>query len=255
MNISGILNPLRKYDMSSRETTKTASDKSSFEEQITRQSAGGTASSTTSSIAAGPPDTSVAMSGEEYLKLQQEIAAANSPEAKSVVEHKALMEAANNAAIDGTPATEPQEILARLSDPAKATLDAMKAGKDVSKGQWTALCKEMKDMGAITEDEFNSVRTDIQIVPAGYELHPVMVRELQAMYARSQGIHVETEMWTGDPFEYLNSWTDLLDEWQEMLVTLRDETGARKYNDFSPIREQVSSCHKVSDLVQRLFAY
>ena len=147
MNISGVLNPLRKYDMSSREIAKTASGKSSFEEQIIWQSVGGTASSTTSSIVAGLPDMFAVMSGEEYLKLQQESADANSPETKSIGEHRALMEVANNTAIVGTPATEPQEILERLSDPSKATLDAMKAGKDVSKARWTALCKEIPAYG------------------------------------------------------------------------------------------------------------
>lgn len=254
-----IANPLRGHDLRGRKSAKTEGAAPSFDEQITRQSVGDTASASTSA-AVHLPAASVSISGEEYLRLQQESAAANNAEVRSAAEHKALIAATDNAAFENTsvnattdaPVTDPQEIVDRLSDSSRATLEAMKAGRDVSKSQWTMLCKEMKDMGAITEDDFNSVRTDIQIVPAGYELHPVMVRELKAMYARSQGIYVETEMWTGDPFEYLTSWQDLMDEWQDMLVTIRDENGARKYTDFSPIREQVNSCQKVSELVKNL---
>lgn len=235
---------------------KTASGKASFEEQIARQSVGDTASGSASTgTAADLPDASVTMSGEEYLKLYQESATANSAEARSASEHKALIAAVDDATFERSPVTEPQEIVDRLSDSARATLEAIKAGRDVSKEQWTALCKEMNDMGAITEDEFNSVRADIQFVPAGYGPHPVMVQELKAMYARSQGIHVDTEMWTGDPFEYLTSWATLMDGWQKMLVTQRDSNGAQKYTDLSPIRDQVNSCQKVSDLVKDLLTY
>jgi len=94
---NNITSPVRGYELRGRKGAKTDGAAPSFEEQITRQSAGEPA---TPGTVAELPTTSVSISGEDYLKLQQESAAVNSPEAKSAAEHKALIAAADNTAFE-----------------------------------------------------------------------------------------------------------------------------------------------------------
>lgn len=87
-----------------------------FGNEVAKQKAEAGAKAT-SSAATISPDVSPSISGEEYLKLYHECAAANSPEAKSAAEHKTLREAAGNtdaystAAVEAIRATAPAEPL------------------------------------------------------------------------------------------------------------------------------------------------
>lgn len=263
MNISGILNPLRRYDISSRDMAKTARGKASFEEQIARQSTGDTASASTSTAAADLPDASVTISGEEYLKLYQESATANSAEVKSAAEHKALITAADNAAFENTPVTESEEILDRLSDSARATLEDIKADKEVSREEWSGLLEELRDMGAISDTELGYTR-GFRIIPLGYtDKNGVFVKYddpfSEARLLQLAGLETSEDAvvdwnWNNDPLAFLDDWIAELTEWRDDLSRERSASGAPKYDDFSPIDDQVAACTKVSELVKDLAA-
>ncbi len=93
MNISGITNPLRGYEVTGKKNTKVSRAEPSFDRQIAAQNTGDTTHFNT--LVDDRPVVSAAISGEEYLKLCQDSTVANSSEVKSAAEHRALIETAN----------------------------------------------------------------------------------------------------------------------------------------------------------------
>lgn len=88
----------------------------------------------------------------------------------------------------------------QLSDESKDVLSRMKAGQsDVDMVEWVNLCRELKDAGVITEEEYSNVRPDMKLgvlpepglywSPAGVDLH----------------LSDDVE-WKGDPLKYLDEW-------------------------------------------------
>ena len=75
-----------------------------------------------------------------------------------------------------------QDAYEQLSDESKDVLSRMKAGQsDVDMVEWVNLCRELKDAGVITEEEYSNVRPDMKLgvlpepglywIQAGVDLH------------------------------------------------------------------------------------
>lgn len=161
---------------------------------------------------------------------------------------------------------EPEEILERLSEPARDTLEDIKADKEVSQEEWKDLLEELRDMGAISDTEFTYSRSDFRFIPIGYrdengELVMYdgiaerfgMLDKLRTASGGGIGMLTDTaDTWAGDPLAYLDAWITDLAEWREDLSKQRGETGAPKYDNFSPIDNQIEACTKVGEIVNGL---
>lgn len=93
--------PLRGYELRSKKNAGSEGTSQSFGAEITQQNTSAQSSAGTTATAV-VPNASASISGEEYLKLYQESAAANSPEAKSAAEHKALRAASDSTGVEST---------------------------------------------------------------------------------------------------------------------------------------------------------
>lgn len=160
----------------------------------------------------------------------------------------------------------------RLTLTAQDVLSRLNAGNTITRDEWTGLCRELKDVGAISQADFDCTRADYHLVPLGYhdaagneviyDSNPVMSEKLK-LVAKLLNREPDTPLeklrerlagdsWSGDPLEYLDAWIDMLDAWIDQLAKERDENGSLKYTDFSPITDQISSCQTVSALIQKL---
>lgn len=158
----------------------------------------------------------------------------------------------------------------QLSTASKGVLDRMKAGQtDISQDEWTNLCRELKEAGLITESDFLYTRADLRIVPIGYldrngntvlydsNLMPGGLLEMNSRYNNCSGLSKTTTVndWSGDPLQYLDKWIESLRMWRSDLASQRNEDGTRRYDDFSPISNNIDSCQKVSNLVKMLMKF
>ena len=208
---------------------------------------------------------STGLSGEEYLKLYKDYIEKNRVEAEKAAEHEALIKAVDNV-IEGKAPMEPQEILERLSEPAKDTLEDIKDDKEVSHEQWQGLLGELRDMGAISKEQFDYSRSDVKLIPLGYKNASGefvmydgiaerfgMLDKLRSTSGGGIGILTDTaDAWSGDPLDFLDAWIENLTEWRGDLSRQRSETGALKYDDFSPLDKQIDACTKVGELINSL---
>lgn len=158
----------------------------------------------------------------------------------------------------------------RLSPASKDVLERLDAGEDnIKKDEWLNFCKELKDAGAITQSDFDYTRADVHLIPLGYhdergnmvqyETSPMMKNKLLGLYESSRGpaaAGLETRLsadgWTGDPLEYLDTWTSELYRWRSDMARMRNADGSPKYDNFTPITSQIDSCQKVAVLVKDL---
>jgi len=158
----------------------------------------------------------------------------------------------------------------RLSPSSKAVLERLEAGKDdIKKDEWLSFCKELKDAGAITQSDLDYTRADVHLIPLGYhdgsgnmvqyETSPMMKNKLLGLYESSRGpaaagseTRLSTDGWTGDPLEYLDTWTSELYRWRSGMARMRNADGSPKYDNFTPITSQIDSCQKVAVLVKAL---
>lgn len=157
-----------------------------------------------------------------------------------------------------------------LSESAKRTLERVKEDKkDIKRDEWLGLCRELKDAGIITKSEFDYTRADVHLIPLGYTdksgnfvkytTSPMMQEKLRSLSGQSRNFSLSnremwlsSDSWSGDPLEYLNSWITMLYDWRSGMARTRAEDGSIKFNDFSPINDQIDSCQRVSALIGRL---
>lgn len=158
------------------------------------------------------------------------------------------------------------DLLQRLTPGSRDVLNRMEAGKaDVSKDEWTGLCKELESLGAISKDDFQYTRAGIRVIPLGYwgedgefvKYDTVSIMKNKLPDPRhSQGgqwICPDEYAWKGDPLAYLDNWMNSLYNWRSDMARARNEDGSPKYDNFSPITNQINSCQKVTDLVRALW--
>lgn len=152
----------------------------------------------------------------------------------------------------------------RLTPSARKTVEKLKEGRGLTKTQWTDLCRELKDMGVITQAEFDYTRGDLHLVPVisdsrGGVTALGMKERLNSLYQASQvpgGLEAwSSDTWAGDPLEYLDEWLESLRKWKGELSAERWPDGGRKYQDFSAVDVQVDACQKVMDVLRGLMAH
>ncbi len=149
----------------------------------------------------------------------------------------------------------------RLTPVSKNVLDRMEAGKsNVNKDEWTALCKELETLGAISKDDFQFTRADFHFIPLGYQgengefikydMPPMLKNKLldrhhtQGPEADGLWAFLDEDGWKGDPLAYLDNWVSSLYSWRSDLARARNGDGTPKYSDFSPITNQINSCRR-----------
>lgn len=111
----------------------------------------------------------------------------------------------------------------RLSAASKAVLNRLKAGEaNVSKEEWAALRRELRDAGLITQEEF--FRSDPDVVVVGYtdangELVTYPPVCCQGAAQSNGGVLISRywspEDWAGDPLRFLDKWLEAIREWQD----------------------------------------
>ena len=158
------------------------------------------------------------------------------------------------------------DLLQRLTPGSRDVLNRMEAGKaDVTEDEWTGLCKELESLGAISKDDFQYTQAGIRVIPLGYwgrdgefvKYDTVSIMKNKLPDPRhSQGgqwICPDEYAWKGDPLAYLDNWMNSLYSWRSDMARTRNEDGSPKYDNFSPITNQINSCQKVTDLVRALW--
>ena len=141
----------------------------------------------------------------------------------------------------------------QLSDQSKDVLSKLKDGGQVEKDAWKGLCKELLDLGQITESEYACSNLDYRLIPLGchdasgnfvkYSNTADMVRASRSL-----------AQWPGDPLNMLDSWSFMLSKWGMQLAAEYNPDGAPKYRDLTPISNQASACDKVKELIHSLAA-
>lgn len=141
----------------------------------------------------------------------------------------------------------------QLSDRSKDVLSKLKDGGQVEKDAWKGLCKELLDLGQITESEYTCSNLDYRLIPLGchdasgnfvkYSNTADMVRASRSL-----------AQWPGDPLNMLDSWSFMLSKWGMQLAAEYNPDGTPKYRDITPVSDQASACNKVKELIHSLAA-
>lgn len=161
-----------------------------------------------------------------------------------------------------------EAVYEHLSPASKNVLERLNDGRsNIQKDEWLGLCKELKDAGVITQSDFDYTRPDLHLIPLGYhdengnfvqyDTPPMLKDRLTELYERSRSSNGAEAVWTGgswtgDPLEYLDLWSSELYNWRSDLARARNDDGTPKFNNFSPITDQINSCQKVTALVREL---
>lgn len=166
-----------------------------------------------------------------------------------------------------------KSVYERLTLASRDVLERLNAGQaNITREEWTGLCKELKDAGVITQADFDYTRADLRLIPLGYhdgagneviyEHAPGMAEKLKLVGKLLDGLEhspleavmtrLNRESWQGDPLAYLDEWISTLNGSKDELARARAEDGSAKYHDFSPITDQIRACQKVSELVKKL---
>lgn len=137
----------------------------------------------------------------------------------------------------------------RLSDVSKAVLSRLKAGAaDITKGEWDDLRRELKELGLISEAEYFYTHPDIVVLGKAEDFQDGGVVVVSEGPAVSFGY--ETTEWTGDPFQYLDLWLELLRRERDLWAEAAQQYG--KPLDISARTRQIEAHEKVSGLVREL---
>jgi len=181
-------------------------------------------------------------------------------------EFEALLAAVDNI-IENKPVMEPKEILEKLTEQGRNTLEDMKNSVEVSRDRWDALLDELHGMGAISGNE--AISAGVHLIPIGYKdengnyamyedvgLYTGLYDRMRAMNDGTvlAGVTQVNESWTGDPMAFLDAWIESLQEWREHLAQVRKEDGALKYDRLDPIERQIEGATSVSALIETLLA-
>ena len=159
----------------------------------------------------------------------------------------------------------------QLSTTSKTVLNRMKAGQtDITQDEWTDLCRELKDIGLISDSDFARTRADLRIVPIGYiddnggrvlyDSIPVLSSGLLGTEDRINGYSGLSKIWavndwSGDPLRYFDEWVESLSKWRAGLASRQNDDGTRKYGNLSHLESDISSCQKVTNLVRGLMRF
>ncbi len=169
--------------------------------------------------------------------------------------------ATDRIAVSNSPDLE--KVYDQLSPASKNILERMKRGRnDISQKEWSAFCGELKNLGAISEDDFYYTRAEFQMIPLGefrpdgtfimYDNIPIP-GGLRDPHPNSTMQKVwGSEDWSGDPFQYLNTWLSRMLDWRSELSVATNPDGSKKYHSLSPITDQIHSYQKVMDIVKDL---
>lgn len=163
-----------------------------------------------------------------------------------------------------------QALRNQLTPGSKAVLDRIQVGtNDITKDEWSGLCKELESLGAISEADFQCTSAGFHFIPLGYydengefvkyelpmELKNKLLSQAGGKKSPSEdGLWacISDDGWTGSPLAYLDNWMSSLYDWRSNLARARNEDGALKYSNFSPITNQINSCQKVTALIKEL---
>ena len=148
----------------------------------------------------------------------------------------------------GTPTL--QDAYEQLSDESKDVLSRMKAGQsDVDMAEWINLCRELKDAGIITEEEFSNVRPDMKLgvlpkpglywSPAGADLHLTANDDVE---------------WKGDPLKYLDEWMASLGKLRTAWAAAIGPDGNHPTEYVNELNSCIGSCAKVANVVSNIMA-
>lgn len=139
----------------------------------------------------------------------------------------------------------------QLSDRSKDVLSKLKDGGEVEKDAWKGLCKELMDLGQLTESEYACSNLDYRLIPLGcHDANGNFVRYSNTAEAvlASRSLN----QWSGQPLEMLDTWSFLLTRWGSQLAMETNPDGTPKYRDLSPVFSQASACQKLKELVNSL---
>lgn len=141
----------------------------------------------------------------------------------------------------------------QLSDQSKDVLSKLKDGGQVEKDAWKGLCKELLDLGQITESEYACSNLDYRLIPLGcHDANGNFVK-----YSNTADMVLASRslaQWPGDPLNMLDTWSFMLTKWGNQLATEQNLDGTPKYRDLTPISNQASACKKVMELINSLTA-
>lgn len=142
----------------------------------------------------------------------------------------------------------------QLSDQSKDVLSKLKDGGQVEKDAWKGLCKELLDLGQITESEYECSNLDYRLIPLGcHDANGNFVK-----YSNTADMVLASRslcQWPGDPLNMLDTWSFMLTKWGRQLAAEHNPDGTPKYRDLTPISNQASSCKKVMELINGLAAF
>lgn len=156
-----------------------------------------------------------------------------------------------------TAAPTKQELLEALSERSKEVLALLKSGGQVEKEDWTALMQELRDNGAITQEEYDWTNFELILspIPTGKDGKPV-----SGLIHRSdrEAEYWETlrqfEQWPGNPLDYLDMWLLSLKKERGLLeLEYRNQLG-HDTSAFSGFDKQANACNKVAGLIRDLLA-
>ena len=142
-----------------------------------------------------------------------------------------------------------QEIVSKLTDGAKKTLQRLKANPNfISKRDWMDLTHELNAMGAISDLDYQGTDMMFHLVPLGSVDNPYPTS------ADMRDTLNQINRWPGNPLNHLDQWAFSLNKWGAELSWERNFDGTPKYKDLSPIYDQASACGRVSNLIKGLLA-
>ena len=148
----------------------------------------------------------------------------------------------------GTPTL--QDTYEQLSYESKDVLSRMKAGQsDVDMAEWINLCRELKDAGVITEEDFSNARPDMKLgvlpkpglywSPEGVELHLTANDDVE---------------WKGDPLKYLDEWMASLGKLRTAWAAAIGPDGSHPTEYVNELNGCIGSCAKVANVVSSIMA-
>lgn len=141
----------------------------------------------------------------------------------------------------------------RLSDGSKTVLSRLKAGTaNISKSEWDNLRRELKELGLISEAEYFYTHPDIVVLGKAEDFQDGGVVIISENPAISVSFYESIE-WTGDLFQYLDQWLELLRVQRDLWAEAAQQYG--KPLDISPRTNQIEAHEKVSGLVYDLTQY
>lgn len=142
-----------------------------------------------------------------------------------------------------------QEIVSKLNDGAKRTLQRLKANPNsISKRDWMDLTHELNAMGAVSDTDYQGTNMMFHLVPLG---------DMDNPYPTSADMRDTLDrinQWPGNPLDYLDQWAFSLRKWGAELSWERNPDGTPKYKDVSPVYDQASACGRVSSLIKGLLS-